>query len=69
MFGDKGLEVVLHPFPDVGKVIDDVLAGGFREETVVWCHEDGGVGNGVVNVPLGEIGGGQARPGELFICE
>lgn len=63
--GEEGLQIAMHPFPQIGYVIQDVSASSFGEETVICGNDDSPVEEGEIKVPVCEEEGEERGPGDL----
>ena len=64
--GEEGLQVAMHPFPQVGYVLQHVGAGGFGEKTEVGGNDDGAVDEGELEDPIREEEREEGGAGDLF---
>lgn len=67
--GEEGLQIAVHPFPQIGYVGQDVGASGFGHETEVCGDDDGAVEEGEVEDPIREEEGEERGPNYLFYTE
>ena len=52
--GEEGLQIAVHPFPQIGCVGQDVGTGGFGHETEIGGDDDSGVEEGEFEDPVCE---------------
>lgn len=64
--GEEGLQIAMHPFPQIGYVVQDISASSFGEETVICGNDDSAVEEGEIKVPICEEEGEERGPGNLL---
>ncbi len=64
--GKEGLQIAVHPFPQIGHVAEDVGAGGFGEKTVICGDDDSAVEEGEIEDPVYEELREERGAGYLF---
>ena len=65
--GEEGLQIAMHPFPQVGYVVQDISACSFGEKTVICGNNDSAIEDGEVEDPIREEQGEERSAGDLLI--